>query len=86
MNTVYELYNTRTRNLVGSYGSEGEALQVVRASESVNGPAYAERLMLTIEDEGGRTRQIASGRELVKRANQSDVNHALASQTMAEHV
>ncbi|MDP9368543.1 MAG: hypothetical protein M3Q03_09765 [Chloroflexota bacterium] len=55
MNAVYDLYNMRTRNLVGTYGSEDEALRVVREWNAANGPAYTEPLVLTSVDQEGRT-------------------------------
>jgi hypothetical protein len=65
---AYELWDTDSRNVVGEYDSEAEALAVVRQAIDRDGPDAANSLMLAFEDRTGRSRMIASGAELVDRA------------------
>ena len=65
---TYELWNTRTRNLLGALGTEVEALAVVRDLISERGADYADRLALGVENASGRSRIVASGKALVARA------------------
>jgi hypothetical protein len=60
----YELWNMASGNLAGVFPSEDEALEaVVRHGES-----YVQNLALGLENTRGRSRVIASGRDLVERA------------------
>lgn len=65
---TYELWNTRTGNIVGAFESEDAALEAVRRTVESYGRAYAERLLLGREDHHGRSRRVAAGAELVERA------------------
>jgi hypothetical protein len=84
-NVVYELWNTRTRNLVDSLSTETAALSAARKIIETNGPEYARHLALAREDRRGKTRLIASGADLVvhidrpaaMRAARPDREHAL---------
>ena len=62
---IYELWNTRTRNLVDSFSTEAAALSAVRKIIEANGPEYARHLALAQEDSRGKTRLIAAGTDLV---------------------
>lgn len=65
---IYELWNMRTRNLMGTYAAEQEALRAVAALIQQHGHHYAERLALGLEDDEGRSRILASGSTLAARA------------------
>jgi hypothetical protein len=65
---MYELWNLETGNAVGEYPSEAAALEAVRLSIEAHGIQYAEQLGLGVENRRGRTRKIATRRELVERA------------------
>lgn len=62
---VFELWNTRTRNLFGTYATEDEALTVVRQLVGDHGHAYGVRFALGQEDAEGESRLIATGEDLV---------------------
>jgi hypothetical protein len=48
---TYELWETRSGNLMGSFASEAEALAVVRDAIRQHGRGYAETLILAREDD-----------------------------------
>ncbi len=68
MSSTYELWNTRTGNIVGAFDSEDAALEAVRQAVESYGRDYAEHLLLGREDRHGRSRRIADSTELVHRA------------------
>jgi hypothetical protein len=70
MPTAYELWSMTSRNLLGCFGTEAEALAAVRDALERNGPDYAVALALGREDRRGRTRAIAHGSALIERALQ----------------
>lgn len=80
---TYELWNTRTRNLIQSFGTESEALAAVRSIVGRHGVAYAERIVLASEDRGGRSTTIAQGRDLLRRAGVESINGATAAHDLA---
>lgn len=65
--TVYELWETDSANLVGSYPSQDDALAVVSDAVQSLGKAAAATLVLTREVDD-RTEVIASGEHLVELA------------------
>jgi len=65
---IYELWDTSSRNLIGTYDTEQAALEVVRAVAAAHGWIAAEALALGQEDKGGRPRLLATGRDLADRA------------------
>ena len=67
MASTYELWNTRTGNIVAGFETEEAALEAVRQAIESYGRDYAERLLLGREDRHGRSRRIAAGAELVQR-------------------
>ena len=64
----YELWDVETRNLVGEYDTEVEALAFVREVVSVVGEEAASRFALGGQDREGGGAAIADGAELVQRA------------------
>jgi hypothetical protein len=71
----YEIWDQRSRNMLGSYGAEWEALALVRELESESAPVDALALIWGDEDDEDLGGQIAEGPALVTRA------HAAASHT-----
>ncbi len=65
---TYELWDTESRNLVGTYESESEALDFVCRVAREKGWEAAEMLALGEEEKAGRPSLLASGGELAKRA------------------
>jgi hypothetical protein len=65
---TYELWSKVSRSAVGAYGSEDEALAVVRNALITHGRAYAEGFAIIREDSRGRSKLIADGAALVERA------------------
>lgn len=70
--TYYELLDTETGNLIGSYASEEEALAVVHNAVHINGPVYVQTLALGYEDDDGEGAQLAAGPEPLSRAMLAD--------------
>ena len=64
----YELWQTRTRNLIGTFATKAEALAAIRTAAETQGPAFVESILLGHEDDGGRSKTIAQGSELLKLA------------------
>ena len=65
---TFELWCTRSRNILGFFESEAAALAAVREALRVHGADYAETLALVREDSHGRSVGIAQGGELAERA------------------
>ena len=65
---VYELWDSATRNLLGTFPSEEAALAVIRGLLQKHGPGAVAGLFLGREDEAGRSTLLAEGNALVKRA------------------
>ena len=68
---AFELWSMASRNLIGSFATEAEALAAVRDIALVNTPAYVAGLVLGYENSRGRSRAIAQGAALVRRAQQA---------------
>jgi hypothetical protein len=64
----YELWDTETRNMVGTVESEADALEAVRELVALNRPVYPDALALVFEDDEGETTMIARGSGLASRA------------------
>lgn len=62
---TYALWEIRTNNLVCDFDNEHDALALTLRFIERNGPAVADYLALTVEDEQGDGALIASGQELV---------------------
>lgn len=65
---TYELWETTSGNLVGTYDTEGAALAVVRRAIDRHGRDYVDSLALGLEDSRGRSTPVASGPQLAERA------------------
>jgi len=80
MNESYELWNRATANLIGTYDSVEQALEVVRrAVDHQPASAFAD-VALGAEDELGNTSVIAAGDKLVALAlGSADVAKPLPS-------
>lgn len=78
---VYELWDSETRNLLGTYPSEEAALAVIRSLLQKHGPGAVASLFLGREDETGRSTLIADGNALVKRAGAAGQRNAAATST-----
>lgn len=72
----YELWDGETGNLIGTYNTEAEALQAVRAevgaygrdSESVTSLALLRRKVRTVEGSTQPAKVVAEGAALIQRA------------------
>jgi hypothetical protein len=72
---TFELWNSESGNLVGSFATEAMALAAIREAIRRNGEGYGELLVLGSEDSRGNSKVIASGRQLVDRVVDRDVRH-----------
>lgn len=64
----YEIWDQRSRNLLGSYSAEWEALALVRELESESAPVDALTLIWGDEDDEDLGGPIAEGATLLARA------------------
>ena len=64
----FELWSKTSRNIVGSFSTEVEALAAVRDAVDRHGRAYAEELAIVREDNRGNSKLIGEGAALVDRA------------------
>lgn len=64
----YELWDLTTRNALGGYRTEAEALAVVRRSMETSGPSFADDLALLRVNTRGRAKPVAVGAALAERA------------------
>lgn len=64
----YEIWDQRSRNLLGSYGTEWEALALVRDLSEDAAPVDALALVWGDEDDEDQGGQIAEGAALIARA------------------
>jgi hypothetical protein len=71
----FEVWDQRSRNLLGSYGAEWEALALVRELESESAPVDALTLIWGDEDDDDLGGEVAAGAALLARA------HAATSHT-----
>lgn len=65
---IYELWDTSSRNLIGTYDTEQAALEIVRQVVKAHGWRAAGRLALGQQSKGGRSRLLATGKDLTDRA------------------
>jgi len=65
---IFELWDMRSRNQIASFQSEDEVLSTVRRLVHEHGPAYGTQLALGHENVTGKSRLIATGDDLVRRA------------------
>jgi hypothetical protein len=64
---TYELWNTESRNIVGAFATEAEALMLVQEAIDAHGAGYADTLALILDD-GNVIRTLAIGAQLAARA------------------
>jgi hypothetical protein len=64
---AYEIWEMQTGNLVASFGTEEDALALVRDALAAHGEAYARNLALVREDEHGQTSTVATSDQLIER-------------------
>jgi hypothetical protein len=69
---TFELWNTESGNLLGSFVTEALALAAVREAIQRNGERYGQFLALGCENSRGRSKVVASGPQLVEWAFQRD--------------
>ena len=67
---AFELWDTETGNIVGTYPTEAEALAVVQRAVEVYGAGYANGLALALDDEEADVLTLAIGAELASRAQE----------------
>lgn len=65
---VYDLWDSDSGNIIGTYSTRDEALSVVREALAKHGAAYVESLLFGQEDGRGRARAVARGKQLVQLA------------------
>lgn len=65
---TFELWNADSGNLLGTFTTEAEALTAVYDAVRRNGESYGDCLALGRESSSGRSKIVASGRDLVLRA------------------
>jgi len=63
-----ELWDVRSGNIINTYDTETEALDVVRYLVALNGLEYAGALSLSFEDDAENTTLVAKGTALAQRA------------------
>ena len=66
MNDTYELWDIQTGNIVGSFATEDEGIEVVRTLLDSYGRAYAADLSLSRRDDDGVARVVAMGDQLLR--------------------
>jgi hypothetical protein len=75
---AYEVWSTVARSVLGGYETEEAALAAVRAALARYGRVYADGLALLYEDRAGRSRLVADGAELARRALMPSTSGLLA--------
>lgn len=65
MTAAYELWETRTGNLMDSFETQDEALSVVADAIRRYGPSYVDSIMLVF-GYGDESKEIASGKHLAE--------------------
>ena len=65
----YELWDTRSRNLLDDFDTESQALAAVLELVALNGPGCTDAMALTRVHVDGRMATVATGADLAMRAN-----------------
>jgi hypothetical protein len=73
---IFALWDTESRNMLGTFDSEAAALRTVREAADRAGAESIGALALVVEDEHGRSTTIAMGDDLVDRAYAFDAHSA----------
>lgn len=76
---IFELWDMRSRNAIGSFESKSEALAAVRELVEDHGRTHADDLFLGCEDEEGNSKPIAKGRQLADLALRSRRHEPVAT-------
>jgi hypothetical protein len=71
----YELWDTKSGNLLDDFDTEAEALEAVRGLIALNGPMCTEFMALTRAHRDGRMMTLALGAELAARAQAAAPGH-----------
>ena len=71
----YELWDVEAGRGLARYGSEDEALALVRSLIERFGVGYADDLELAVEHDDGTTVEMLAGSALVARAQAAGVSH-----------
>lgn len=72
----YELWQTKTRNLICAFATKAEALKVVRRAAGSHGPLFIETVFLGHEDDKRRSRMVAEGQALLELAHRCEQSHS----------
>jgi hypothetical protein len=62
---TYELWETTSGNLVGTYSTQRDALDVIEQGIKRHGPHYADTFLLGYEEPDGDSHVLAEGQDLV---------------------
>ena len=81
---TYEIWDVATRNLVGDYDTEEQALAFVREVASEHGLPAAEELALGKVNKRGQALLVAAGKELCQRAGVDAAGSAIGLARSAE--
>ena len=68
---LFELWDMRSRNGIGSFASEAEALHAVQKLIEEHGRSFVDELFLGCEDDQGNSKPVAKGKELADLALRS---------------
>jgi hypothetical protein len=80
MSKTYELWDSGSRNLIGAYSSEADALTYVRRYVADYGPAYARTWVLLWDDDpADQAGQIAEGQALLDLAERARSAHEVSA-------
>lgn len=71
---IYEIWETSSGNLVGSYKTERAALDVIEQGIKRHGLHYADTFLLEYEEPGGASHVLAAGQELAALACADEPN------------
>lgn len=63
---IYDLWDSESGNVVGTFDTKEDALSVVRQALAKHGSEYVETLLFGQQDSRGRTKAIARGKKLVQ--------------------
>jgi len=69
---AYELWETRSGNLMGTYETEQRALAVVSKAVHAHGPGYLDSIVLVKVNRRGDPKPLAQGEALLQRVRDAD--------------
>ena len=76
MAITYELWDVDAGNIIGSFATKEESLAVVDRLLEAYGQDYAENLDLSLRDDSGSSRVVASGDVLIAMLERTDARPA----------